>query len=182
MYQTRVFTAEISVSELISRFYKPQQFLKQCKQCKNFNRVWSCPPLSFQVTDFLSPYTSAVLIGTQILYDMEDRMRSRQDGWDLEKYLKTSYYQVKHQVLETLADAEGHGESLIIGASECDGCAMCSRVDGEACRKKTMLHYSFAALGFDLGAMAKELFQVEMEWANIGLPSYHMIMNACLTK
>ena len=45
-YQVQDFTVTVSTEEYIRRFSNSECFIKYCKECRNYGKVWVCPPFS----------------------------------------------------------------------------------------------------------------------------------------
>jgi len=62
-------TAKIAVAEFLENYVDVMQFLEYCKACPNYDRIWSCPPYSFDMMDFWHKYEALELIGVKVRPD-----------------------------------------------------------------------------------------------------------------
>lgn len=68
-YQVQDFTATISTEEYIRRFSNSECFIKYCKECRNYGKVWVCPPFSHDTMAELRQYANLFLVATKIIPD-----------------------------------------------------------------------------------------------------------------
>lgn len=50
------YKARIPVVEYIDNFVDVDKFEDYCRECKNWERVWSCPPFKFDPIDYWAQY------------------------------------------------------------------------------------------------------------------------------
>ena len=55
------------------RFQDVERFLPECKQCRYYGKLWSCPPFAHDVQAELDRFKSVFLLATRICYDEVDR-------------------------------------------------------------------------------------------------------------
>nr|MBD5377849.1 DUF2284 domain-containing protein [Bacteroides sp.] len=63
------FTVTVSTEEYIRRFSNSECFIKYCKECRNYGRVWVCPPFSQDTMAELRQYARVLLVATKITPD-----------------------------------------------------------------------------------------------------------------
>lgn len=68
-YQVQDFTATISTEEYIRKFSNSECFIKYCKECRNYGKVWVCPPFSHDTMAELRQYANLFLVATKIIPD-----------------------------------------------------------------------------------------------------------------
>lgn len=171
------------VGEWLSRYCFPELFREACRHCPEYNMNWSCPPGLPEAEALLGNYQTVYLVGVKIIYDQEQRARALRAPQDAETVRQGSYGVVKKALLEALLQLEeAVPGSYTVAAGRCEQCEKCSRIIGRVCRRPERLRYSFSAFGFDLTAIAEELLELRLLWADEGLPEYNVAIAAFLTR
>ncbi len=62
--------------------------------------------------------------------------------------------------------------SISISSGGCNLCNECNRKDGLPCRQPDKMRYSLDAFGFDLTAITKDMFDIDILWCKERLPDY----------
>lgn len=182
MYTTEVRVKAIPVEDWLKRYCFPGKFLGACRQCPDYNMLWSCPPYVPEAAGFLGKYRTAHIIGVKVVYDREQRARALLGPREAEMVREESYGVVKKALLETLLQMEAACPgSTTVAAGRCEQCEKCTRPRGRICKRPERMRYSFSAFGFDLTAIAEELLGLELLWAGEGLPEYNAAIAAFLT-
>lgn len=182
MYKTEVRVAELPVSQWLSEYCFPDMFADACRACPDYGRVWSCPPGVPAAAETFAPFQTVRIVGVKVIYDGETRARCVSPE-ATEELRAGTYGKVKRALLEALLELEkARPGAWTVAAGRCELCARCTRMDGLPCRSPERLRYSFSAFGFDLGRIAKELLDMELLWAEKGLPEYNVAIAAFLTR
>ena len=66
-YRAEDFSVTIPVADYIARFRDAERFEGCCRTCPNYGRSWGCPPFDFDVEEYLTRYSRALLIATKIV-------------------------------------------------------------------------------------------------------------------
>jgi len=182
-YEFERYVFDISTVDYFERFVDVGTFLECCKECPNYNTTWSCPPYDFNPKDVWKAYTSLHLIGIKILLSEEARK---------EEYspimLQKKSYQILKDVKEILSKElflmeQDFAGSMALLAGSCSVCGegKCSRRCGKACIVPEKMRYSVESIGGDVGKTAKELWGIELLWAENGrLAEYMMLVGGLL--
>ena len=94
-----------------------------------------------------------------------------------------TYGVAKKALLEALLALEERCPgSITVAAGRCEQCDDCTRPRGLPCRRPERMRYSFSAFGFDLTALAREQLDIDLLWADRGLPPYNAALAAFLTR
>lgn len=183
MYTTEVKAKLLPVKDWIEQYCFGDAFMKYCKECPEYGRVWSCPPGVPQVEGYLTRYEWVYIVGVKVIYG-EALKRSADSPAHTEKARQDSYGKVKRTLLEALlAMEEIFPDSLTVAAGRCEICAHCTRAEGGwPCRYPSHMRYSFSAFGFDLSLISERLLGFKLLWANEGLPDYNVAVAAFLTN
>lgn len=72
--------------------------------------------------------------------------------------------------------------SVSLSSGGCSLCETCTRKENLPCCKPDEMRYSMDAFGFDLTAITKELFHIEILWCKDSLPEYFTLIHALLSK
>ena len=57
MYDIQKYQRDISVEEYVREYVNVAEFIEYCKECPNYNAVWSCPPYDFEPEDFWNRFS-----------------------------------------------------------------------------------------------------------------------------
>ena len=182
LYRTTVTVNSGMLSEFIRRYQHRDKFLAFCKDCKNFNTRWSCPPLAIDVDRFLQNYNYIYVIGVQIIYDADTIQRA--DTSEKIKHVTTQSLQdVKTRLSDALLALEKQiPGSISLASGGCSVCQRCRRCDQLPCRYPEKMRYSLDSFGFDLTALTSDALQIELKWAQNSLPAYYTLVHALLTR
>ena len=165
--------ATIGVGELFDRFRDKERFFELCRQCPNFGRSYLCPPLPEGAIERLEACDLAEIHVAKIT-PVEPRLPSSvaQDVMlphiiDLEA---------------SLIESERRRGGIACGfGGKCRYCnpANCARLSGAPCRRADVVRPSLEAYGFDVGAIVRHLFGIEMLWGRDNLlPEYLLLVGA----
>ena len=69
MYTLKRFQKKVSVEEYIKGYVNVAEFLEYCRQCPNYDKVWSCPGHDFDPEEYWRAYSSLNLLGYKINFD-----------------------------------------------------------------------------------------------------------------
>ena len=72
--------------------------------------------------------------------------------------------------------------SVSLSSGGCNLCKECSRKDGQPCRQPDKKRYSLDAFGFDLTAITKDMFDIDILWCKDRLPDYFTLIHGLLAK
>lgn len=175
MYQIQVRVETLTVSEWLQEYYRPEIFVPLCKECPEYGRNWSCPPVLPSIRDIVGKYRFAQVIGLKVLYDDWVRREAAVSPEREEEMRQKTYGEAKKKLLNAmLALEEVIPESLTIMAGRCESCGCCARIEGKPCRHPDRLRYSYTGLGFDLSRLAEDLLKMPLLWQKGGLPEYNV--------
>lgn len=162
-------------------YHNIERFLAMCKQCPSYNRVWSCPPYGFAAEDLLAGYETIDLYGTKIMFDAAAR-RACRDKDSATAYSQAALDKAKRRANnKVLALEKNQKESLALSCGGCSLCAQCTRPQGIACRHPELIRPSLESLGFDVGAIAKDILGIKLLWVEDRLPEYMTLVTALMT-
>jgi predicted metal-binding protein len=153
-----------------------------CKECNNYNSLWSCPPLEIDVNQFLLDYNYIYVIGVKIIYDAET-IKSAKTPEKIKEITMHSLKEVKSKLSDTLLALERQiPASVSLASGGCHLCQRCKRCDKLPCEHPEKMRYSLDAFGFDLTAITSDLLQIDLKWSKDTLPEYYTLIHALLTK
>lgn len=153
--------------------YRDQDFLKYCKECRNYNKNWACPPLSFDPIDYLNQYENIEVYLIKMEFNEEEIEDSR--GKDLGKYSYNILKKVKNSYCEKFLKMED-ASSKVLYPGSCSFCETCARVESRPCIMPEKLRYSMDSFGFNLGKLTTDLFGLELLWGKDSLPKYYSLI------
>ncbi len=143
----------ISVDELFDNFFDANASLKLCENCKNYGAMWSCPP--FEKPIEIDKFKNVTLV----LRRVENSGDFFQTFLETRKIFDQELLELEREKLGTLA---------FFGGS-CANCELeeCARKIGKPCPYPNM-RSSLEAMGFDVVKIAKDVFDVKIDWSSDG--------------
>ena len=69
MYDIQKYQRDISVKEYLREYVNVAEFIEYCKECPNYNAVWSCPPYDFEPEDFWNQFSELHIIARKIIFE-----------------------------------------------------------------------------------------------------------------
>ena len=176
MYTLKRFQKKVSVEEYIKGYVNVAEFLEYCRQCPNYDKVWSCPGHDFDPEEYWRAYSSLNLLGYKINFD----------GTETENRCMEIMAEVKRNLAEELFEMEkAYPGSESLSAGSCSTCGKdgCTRPSGKPCRYPDKMRYSIEALGGNVGKTVHDLLGIELEWIEEGkAPSYFVLAGGLLEK
>ena len=183
MYTTEVTVKAIPVADWLSKYCAQGENLDACRACPDYGQVWSCPPGLPGARELLGGFQTAHIVGVRVIYDAAERARALRSPGEAEAVRQESYGKVKKALMDALLALEQVCPgATTIAAGRCEQCDECTRPYGQPCRKPERLRYSFSAFGFNLTAIARDLLDMELLWADKGLPEYQAAIAAFVTR
>lgn len=184
MFTTERYTAEIPVKKYLEQYVDVEGFLECCRECPNYDRIWSCPSYDFDVLEYWKQYETLELTAVKIVFDGDYAGKPFSEE-ELDQISKASIGTVKQQLSQELyaREAECPG-SISLSAGSCSLCSgNCTREKGEVCRFPEKMRYSIEALGGNVGLTISRLMGLELEWMEEGrLPSHFVLVCGLLQK
>ena len=179
-YSVEYRTDHIEMPRFRQKYQDRDKFMAFCRECPRYDSLWSCPPLSFDVDTFLEPYTWINVLCAKICLDAETirtadtAEKIKTIGWDIVSV-------VKLDTDERLRKLEAQvPESLSLSSGGCNLCKSCTRKSGSPCRQPDKMRYSLDAFGFDLTAITKDVFHIDILWCRDSLPEYFTLIHGLL--
>lgn len=165
MFHTQI--RELEVKDYINDFRDEPRIVGFCKQCRNYGRLWTCPPFQFDSEELLRKWKFALIVACR--FEVPD------SGDALSELRK-----VRARLESRLLEIEKEHGGLAFGFSgECLHCAECTRPFGQPCRHPELVRPALEAYGFDICSTISKLFGFELEWAPKGkLPRHITLVGA----
>lgn len=185
MYTTKHFAAKIELPDYIRQYRDTATFITYCKACNRYNSCWSCPPFEFDTLEYMSPYKTAYIIGTQITPGKDTIENNR----GVDKCIPATYRIIEEvrRILDNklLLLEQQYPQSKAFFAGTCHLCpaGQCTRIKGRPCLHPGKIRPSLESFGFDIGKTTSELLNIEMKWSTGGLlPEYFTLVSGFFTQ
>lgn len=163
------------------KYQNREKYMAYCRECPRYNTVWSCPPLTFDVDAYLERFAlvnvlcAKIILSRQVIAEADTPEKIKTVGWEI-------LLSVKLDMEEKLRRMEKYiPESVSLSSGGCNLCKVCSRKDGLPCRLPDKMRYSLDAFGFDLTAIAKDMFDIDILWCKERLPDYFTLIHGIMT-
>lgn len=163
------------------KYQDTERYIAYCRECPRYDTVWSCPPLYLDVDAYLGQFAwvnilcARIILGNDVITEADTKEKIRAVGWEI-------LLSVKLGMEEKLRRLEKHiPGSVSLSSGGCNLCKECSRKDGQPCRQPDKMRYSLDAFGFDLTAITKDMFDIDILWCKERLPDYFTLIHGILT-
>ena len=184
MYTVKRHTAEIAVAEYLKDYVDIDGFLECCKECPNYNNVWTCPPFEFDPLEYWKQYDTLEVYAQEIIFDEKYAGKCFSKS-EMSKIIEQSIKVVKNELTDELFELEkDFPGSVSLSAGSCIICAEgCTKKDGKDCRFPEKQRYSIEALGGNVGLTISKLMGIDIEWVKEDiLPSKFVLVCGLLKK
>lgn len=175
MYNIERSEKTIKVNEYIENYVNVEEFLEYCKECKNYESIWSCPSYNFNPEDYWRGYDEFLVVARKIIFGPEvDVPRSFEIMQEVKDDMSRELYELEKE----------YPGSISLSAGSCSMCKEgCTRTEGLSCRYPELMRYSIESLGGNVGKTVSKLMGYELEWVEEGkLPSYFVLVGGLLKK
>jgi len=167
MIKTDLVERKVTMKRLLD-FYDINKVEGYCKNCQNYNQIWSCPGHDFDPFDYLNRYETAHLFALKVFLP---------ENTDKDQVLEIFQNQ-RRAFSDELMSKEDNSLALIAG--NCYQCETCERVYNKPCRLKDKMRYSLEALGLKVGDITSDLMDIELKWSKGGKGDYLVTVGALL--
>lgn len=167
MYTTEWIENKVSIDTLL-KYYDHMKVENYCKNCENYQRIWSCPPHNFNTYDYLKAYKWADLYALKINIPAGT---SKDD-------LMSIFQKERRAFGNKLMAMEDNSHALIAG--NCYQCNVCMRQENKACILKDKRRYSLESLGLIVSEITSNLLGIELKWTEEGQSTYLVTVGALL--
>lgn len=165
--------AEVKVAEYLQECVDPERFLAYCRECGNYGKRWSCPPLDFDPLELWRRYATLHLTARVMITEKNMVLDDLMAGFQKEK---------QALLAELLKRERRTPGSRVLSAGTCLLCEHCRREQGEPCRALGQMRYSIEALGGDVAKTAEQYFHKSLQWIRDGqTPEYLVLVGGLLT-
>jgi predicted metal-binding protein len=148
-------TRKVAVAELLP-FLRKETVLDLCKQCPNFDNLWSCPPSVPDFEKFSARYNYADVF----LFWAETGQFSAEEDPTIACY---QFLKKKNRKYMLKLEEEKSGRAVF--SFSCDLCAKCRKKEGEPCKKPKELRFNLTAFGFMIEDLSKVLMNHQISWS-----------------
>lgn len=164
-YKVEEYFRDIKVVDYIAEFRDSDKFLAYCKQCRNYEHSWGCPPFDFDQLAFMWEWENVRLWAVKITPEEQGLPLS-----DAQEFIRPERIRIERAQLEMEKKYGGRSFAYV---GKCLYCDSCTRPEGKPCRHPELVRPSLEAFGFDIGKTLSELFNIEIKWSNDGkMPEY----------
>lgn len=163
--------------------YRDDAVCAACLACERYGKNWSCPPFDDgETTRLREAYDSIEIVCYQTLLNGLPKRFS--DHTEAERSKHEIFHMARSSMIRSLLTAERDRpgtRALFPGSCElCDG--DCTRAQGLACVRPSIMRSSLEAFGYDLVRLVKDLFGLEFYWTEVGeIPPYQLLIGALLS-
>jgi predicted metal-binding protein len=183
LYHTEIYIKPSTIEELKNNFWDIEKFEGFCKQCRNYGKLWSCPPYNFSIEEYVDRYKYVYIVGVKIVFD-EDTLSSINTKEKISSYTNKTLHFMKNKMMNEMLKLEKlYPNSTSLSAGGCNLCENCSKLKNVQCIHPDLMRYSLESLGFDVGGVSSKLLNFELKWATeTRLPDYFSLIAGIMTN
>ena len=170
MYTIEYIKKKTTLKKLLE-FFDVEKVNKDCVNCPNYKRIWSCPPHNFNTYGYVCQYSHVELYLAKINLDIETV--TKED-------MKNIFEKERRIFSDKLLEMENEISMAVI-AGNCYMCKTCMRPKGRACILKDKMRYSLESLGFKVGEIA-EFAGVELKWSDDKIIAPYLVTIGAIFK
>ena len=181
-YSIEYRKGSMSLPDFRQKYQDREKYMAYCRECPRYDTVWSCPPLAFDVDAYLEHFTwvnvlcAKIILSNSLIAEADTPEKIKTVGWDILLSVKLDMEEKLHRLEKRIS------ESLSLSSGGCNLCKVCSRKDGQPCRQPDKMRHSLDAFGFDLTAITKDMFDIDILWCKERLPDYFTLIHGILTE
>lgn len=165
---------DMALDICLDEFFKPGYCIEMCRACSNYGQRWGCPPLEGDFAINFAAYNRIRIHAIQIMLADD----TPADVALLSDIMQSVRAVREARLLELEQLYDGHAALFTGMCPHCPGMP-CARQEGGSCRHPALVRPSLEALGFDLNAIAREIFGIELQWCRDGrAPQYLLLIGA----
>lgn len=172
------------VKEYIDNFRDADKFIAICKECRQYNTCWACPPYDFSTDAILAGYSKLYIIGTKITLEIMNNENDSYEG--MKEIIYGILAEVRNKLDHWLLELEEkYPDSRVFFGGTCHLCpeGQCTRVEGKPCIHPEQVRHSLESFGFDLMKTSAELLDIELKWSTgKNYPEYLTLISGFLTN
>ena len=164
------------------KYQDREKYIVYCRECSRYDTTWSCPPLSFDVDAYLERFSwigvlcAKINLTEEVIAEADTPEKIKSVGREILLSVKLG---MEEKLRRLEKDIPG---SVSLSSGGCNLCAECSRKDDVPCRQPDKMRYSLDAFGFNLTAITKDMFDIDILWCKDRLPDYFTLIHWILTK
>ena len=122
--------AQVDMTQYIKDCVDVPRIIKGCQGCKNYAKLWSCPPFGFDPVKIWRDYSKLTLYARKISFPKELTEKTF-DAYGLTaQYFEIWNKERRKFFIELMEREQSTPGSLMLAAGCCDECATCARANG----------------------------------------------------
>ena len=173
-YTVTRFEKDISIMELLEKYFDYEFTHEKCRECPGYQGTWSCPPFDFDPKDFLEQYSNFHLVVDKIDNSGASSVEEAQEWLFAEK----ERYDREVREMEI-----GHPGYYGMAAQECQACKKCARLSGHPCVHPDIMRYGLEALGCFPVQIVHDKLGFDIIWSDgNSIPEYYLLVAGILMK
>jgi predicted metal-binding protein len=168
-------TTSVKVQELYADY---ERFAALCKQaCKNYNKKYSCPPLSPNFNLLSVNYHYLVVNALKVYLDPYQRTYHsiRMVNNVIKSYQRRIFIQIEENLPQE--------DLIILENGSCRLCKQCAYEQNKPCKHPDKMHPSLEATGINVNELTIKCFGFSLQWyMNGSFPDFQCVVSAILTN
>lgn len=176
-------SAQVSMAQYINDCVDVPRIINGCQGCKNYFKLWSCPPFGFDPAKIWRDYSKLTLYARKISFPKELTEKTFDADGLAAQYFEIWNKERRKFFIELMEREQSTPGSFMLAAGCCDECTICARANGAPCIKPDRLRYSIESLGGDVEKTLELYFNERLLWGREGhMPEYMLIVGGLMQK
>lgn len=161
--------------------YKANSVLCECA-CKNYNKKYSCPPVSPSFGKLSQNFQYMVISAFKIPYDT---LKSEYNSIRMANVVAKS---LQRKIFDAVANdlKKENIKHIVLENGSCRLCKVCSLQKSEPCKHPDKMRFSLEATGVDVNDLVIKNFGFSLQWFYKGhkdnFPEYQCVVSGILTN
>ena len=149
----------------LEKYVDVLKYQSMCTSCPYYEKNYSCNTKAIDCDKFYASYKNIKIYLMKLTLDDSEKIENYE-----ELYINPS----KDRFIDMLYKYEKKvPRGIFINPGPCRLCEVCTREQGISCRHRDKLRYSASAMGIDATKISKDLFNIDLLWAqNKKIPDY----------
>lgn len=180
-YVVHASTRRILAEDYLRDYVNVPKFRTFCQACRVYGTNWACPPFDFDPLDTWRGYRWLHLIAFRLCFTKDQPRTGLDHDQMITDVLEMFRFEKRrsHRYLMRLRAAVPGSQALAAG--ECRLCPVCTRSYGLPCRLPDQMMHSIEALGGDVEATMRVIFDDPVAWSDgTSLPDHYTLVAGLL--
>lgn len=135
----------MNLDKYIDNYVDIPKMARFCSLCKNYGKIWECPPHSENIEEYWNKFSKIKIIAVKLDYSEEFRSKPYSHE-ELSYIINNTLYLERSKLKRELIYYEKELNGQYLFAGRCDLCTRCAKIDNEPCRHPELIDFLLKVL------------------------------------